>query len=137
MNAIAAPYGLALGALGGWAMLMSVLAFLSISGTPRDRTPSGHPVRDYGDPYYRRGRAHLNAVESAGPFLAACLAAVLVGAPAFWVNALACLFLVARIAMAVVHVRTENQLMRSMCYAVGVVCVLGLAVLAILGALAA
>ena len=136
MSEFAAPYDYALAALAGWALLMMVLAFLSTQGTPRERTASGHPTRDYSDPVYRRGRAHLNAVESAGPFVAAVVAAILAGAPPFWVNLLASLFLVARIAMAVVHVGTENQPLRSACFAVGLVCILGLAALGAVGAFA-
>ena len=131
-----APYALALASLAGWALLMPVLAFLSSHVSPRGRSDSGHPVRDYGDPAYRRSRAHLNAVENAGPYVAATVAAVLAGAPPFWVNLLAALFLVARIAMAAVHVGTENQTLRSLCFGASMICLLFLAALALVGAVA-
>lgn len=135
MTEIFAPYAPALAVLAGWALLMIVLAFLSVRATPRARTDGGLPVRDYSDPAYRRSRAHLNAVENAGPFVAATAAAILAGAAPFWVNLLALLFLVARIAMAVVHIGTENQPMRSLCFIAGLLCSLGLILLALLGAL--
>lgn len=135
MTEIFAPYALALAAIAGWALLMIVLAFLSVQATPRARTQSGLPVRDYSDPAYRRSRAHMNAVENAGPFVAATVAAILVGAAPFWVNLLAVLFLVTRIAMAVVHIVTENQPMRSLCFVAGLLCTLSLIGLALLGAL--
>ena len=132
-----APYAHALAALAGWALLMMVLMGLSVRGTPRAKTESGHPVRDYADPFYRRSRAYLNAVETAGPFVAVTVAAILTGAPPFWVNLLASVFLVARIVMAIVHIRTENQPLRSACFAAGFFCVMGLAALALVGAFTA
>ncbi|MEM7488734.1 MAG: MAPEG family protein [Pseudomonadota bacterium] len=132
-----AAYAPTLAALAGWAILMVVLSIMSVVGTPRARTESGHPVRNYADPAYRRHRAFQNAVETTGPFLAAALAAMLVGAPSFWVNALASVFLVARLAMAMVHVGTEIQALRSLLWGIGALCVLGLAFLALIGAFAA
>ncbi len=131
-----APYAPAAVALAAWAIAMLVLARLSTMGAPRARTESGHPARDYADPAYRRSRAHLNAVETSGPFLAATIAAMVAGGPPAWVNGCAILFLAARIAMAVVHVRTENQLLRSAFFLVGVLCIFGLAALAVVGVVA-
>ena len=62
------------------------------------------------------------------------LAAVLLGAPVFWVNLFAALFVVVRVAMAVVHIGTTNQPMRSLFFMLGLVCILALAVLAIFAA---
>ncbi|CTQ33575.1 MAPEG family protein [Jannaschia rubra] len=129
-----APYSHALAALALWALLLIVLTGLSGHGTSRRRTDSGHPARDYSDPAYRRSRAHLNAVETSGVFVAATVAAILAGGPPFWVNLFAALFMVARIAMAAVHIGTENQMLRSACYVAGVVCTLTLAVMALIGA---
>lgn len=129
-----APYAHALAALGGWALVMFGLLIASVTGKARERTASGHPVRDYSDPAYRRSRAFQNAIEIAGPFIAATLAAVLTGASPFWVNLLSSVFLVSRIAMAVVHIGTENQPLRSACWFVGVICCIGLAGIGIVGA---
>ncbi|SFJ28575.1 MAPEG family protein [Jannaschia pohangensis] len=123
-------------ALAGWALLMIVLLILSAAGKPRASTESGHPVRDYSDPYYRRSRAFMNAIETAGPFIAAAVAAVLVGAAPFWVNLFASVFLAARVAMAVVHIGTEIQPLRSAFWLIGTLCCIGLAVLALIGAIA-
>lgn len=133
---IVAPYAPTFAAMGVWALLMLVLAWLSSSRPPRARSDSGHPVAQYDDPAYRRSRAHLNAVETSGPFLAAAVAAVLAGGPAFWVNLLAVLFVAARIGMAVVHIMTENQTLRSAFFAGAMACVAALALLAIVGAIA-
>ncbi|MEM8850592.1 MAG: MAPEG family protein [Pseudomonadota bacterium] len=129
-----APYAHALAALALWAILMTALALLSVIGTPRAKTDSGHPFRDYADPAYRRNRAFQNAIETTGPFLAAALAAILVGASPFWTNLFASLFIVARIAMAVVHIGTEIQPLRSLFWMVGQICILGLALIAFVGA---
>lgn len=129
------PYSPALAALAGWTLLTMVLTFVSTRGTPRARAGSGHPVRDYADPVYRRSRAHMNAVETTGPFIAALVAAILTGASPFWVNALTILFLLARIGMAAAHIATENQPLRSGFFALGQLCVILLAGFAIAGAL--
>lgn len=136
MTLFLAPYAPTVAVLAAWSILSLVLARLSTVGSPRARADSGHPVCDYADPAYRRGRAHLNAVETSGPFLAAAVAAMLAGGSPLWVNLPAILFLLARIAMAAVHVGTENQSARSGFFVLGVACIFGLAALAIAGALA-
>ncbi len=73
----------------------------------------------------------MNALEASGPFIAAALAAILAGASPFWVNLLASLFIAARIATAYVHIATTNQTMRSVFWAIGMLCCLGLAIIAI------
>lgn len=128
-------YGHALASLAGFAILMMVLAALSTVGRSADnRCACGHVKRNYADPAYRRGRAFMNAIEIAVPFVAASFAAILVGAAPFWVNLFTSVFLVARIAMAVVHIGTEIQPLRSAAWVLGTLCVLALAVLAIGGA---
>ena len=137
LRSVAALYGHALVALAGWAVLMPVLAILAVAIPYGERTPSGHPVRNYDDRGYRAHRAQQNAMEASGPFVAATVAAILAGAPPFWVNLLASVFLVARIATAAVHVGTVNQPARSATWTVGVVCTLGLAIMAAWSAFAA
>ncbi|SDZ03987.1 Uncharacterized conserved protein, MAPEG superfamily [Jannaschia faecimaris] len=136
MDAFFAPYAHTLASLGGWAILMLVLLFLSAKGKPRRRTESGHPVRDYSDPYYRRSRAFLNAIEITGPFVAASVAAVLVGAAPFLVNLFASVFVISRVATATAHIATENQPLRSIFWVIGLICCLALSGLAIAGAFA-
>ncbi len=130
-----AAYGHAIASLAFWAILVSVLGMLSTMGrTAEGRCDCGKPKRNYDDPVYRRERAFMNAIEAAGPFVAATVAAILIGAAPFWVNLFASVFLVARIAMAAVHIGTTNQPLRSLCFVVGLVCMLALAVLAIVAA---
>ena len=133
---ILSPYGPALAALAGWTVLTMVLTFVSTAGTPRSRAQSGLPVRDYADPAYRRSRAHLNAVETSGPFIAALLAAILTQASPVWVNGFAAVFLLARVGMAAVHIGTESQPLRSACFALGQICVISLAGMGIYAAFA-
>lgn len=76
----------------------------------------------------------MNAVEAAGPFIAATVAAILIGANPFMVNLFASLFIAARVVMAVVHIMTENQAMRSLFFMVGFISILGQAVLAFFSA---
>ncbi|TFL20228.1 MAPEG family protein [Jannaschia formosa] len=128
------PYAHAIASLGIWSLLTIALIPLSIAGKARALSDSGHPVRDYADPMYRRHRALQNSMEITGPFLAATLAAILAGAAPFWVNLLVSVFVLARIATAVVHVATENQGLRSATWAVGMLCLAVLAVMAVIAA---
>ena len=128
-------YSHALAAIAAWGVLMVVLMGLSTTGrSPDNRTQSGMIKRDYADPTYRRARAFANAMETTGPFLAVTLAAILLGANPFWVNLLASIFLVARIFMAVVHVGTENQGLRSLGFSIGFFCILAIAGFALVAA---
>ena len=128
-------YSHALASLAGYALLMIALSAMSLSGrTDEHRCDCGQPKRDYNDAVYRRGRAFQNSIESVGPFVAALMAAILTGGSPLWVNVFASVFLLARIAMAVLHIGTTNQNMRSATWVVGVVCVIALAVIGIIGA---
>lgn len=129
-------YSHAMAALAAYALLMIVLGAVSTAGrTPENRCDCGQPKRDYNDVVYRRSRAFLNAVEGAGPFIAALLAAVLTGASPFWVNMFASIFIVARVAMAIVHIGTTNQMARSATWAIGTICVVILAIMGLGGAI--
>lgn len=128
-------YSHALASLAGFSILMLVLGALSTTGrSAENRTESGLIKRNYADPAYRRGRAFMNAIEMGGPFVMALMAAILTGSSPFWVNLFASVFLLARIAVAVVHVATEIQPLRSAFWAVSLLCVLGLGVTGVIGA---
>lgn len=130
-----ATYSHAITSLALWALLVSVLGAVSTRGrTPENRSECGKPKRNYDDPWYRSERAFMNAVETSGPFIASTVAAILIGASPFWVNLFASVFIIARIVMGYVHIRTTNQAARSICFSVGLVCILGLVVLTIVGA---
>lgn len=128
-------YSHALASMGGYALVMMVLGAMSTVGrTPDNRCGCGQPIRNYDDIVYRRGRAFMNSVESVGPFMAATMAAMLTGGSPFWVNLLASLFLLARISTAVVHIGTTNQALRSATWFAGTICVIGLALIGVVGA---
>ena len=135
MEAFAA-YHPALIVLALWALTIMVLSGLSLRGrTDADLCACGTPKRDYANPVYRRHRAFQNAIETSGPFLAASLAAILTGAQPLPVNILCMVFWLSRIAMAYVHIGTQNQKLRSMAFAIGWLCILLLALLAIVAGL--
>jgi uncharacterized MAPEG superfamily protein len=96
--------------------------------------PGADPAPDYSTQVYRWHRAYQNLSESMGFFLAATVAAILAGASPFWVNLLASVFLLARLAMLVVHVggigRADMSL-RSMMFGVGWLAAILLSLLAI------
>ena len=134
MEAFAA-YSHALTSLALWALLITVLGGFSTRGrTAENRCDCGKPKRNYDDPWYRSERAFMNAVETSGPFVAATVAAILIGASPFWVNLFASAFIVVRGAMAFFHIRTTNQAARSMCFAAGLFCILALILMTIIAA---
>jgi uncharacterized MAPEG superfamily protein len=125
-------YAHAIVSLALWPILQIVLSMMSTIGLNADnRCDCGLPKRDYADVAYRRHRAFGNAIEMSGPFIAATLAAILAGAAPFWVNLLASVFLVSRVVTAAVHIGTENQPARSVTWMVGLICVIALAVMAV------
>lgn len=131
-----ASYGPAIASVALWALVLMVLSGLSLKGRSADALcDCGLPKRDYADPVYRQHRAFQNALETSAPFLAATLAAILAGAGPFWVNLLAGVFLLSRIAMAVVHIGTVNQSLRSACYGIGWLCIVVTALMAAIAAL--
>jgi len=129
-------YSHAIVSLALWSILLIILNFVAVPGkTPENTTASGNPKRDYGNVVYRRGRAQANAMEMSGPFIGATVAAMLAGADPFWVNTLASVFLVSRVAMAVIHIGTQIQPLRSVAWMVGLICVVSLSVMAVAAAI--
>ncbi|MEP5732508.1 MAG: MAPEG family protein [Sulfitobacter sp.] len=125
-------YGHALASLALWPLIQIVLGILSNVGLNADnRCDCGLPKRDYSDKAYRHSRAFGNAIEMGGPFIAATVAAILAGAAPFWVNLLASIFIVSRIATATVHIKTENQVLRSATWAVGMFSVVIMTIMAV------
>jgi uncharacterized MAPEG superfamily protein len=129
-------YSHAIASLAIWALVSIVLSMIATRGlTAENRCDCGKPKRDYSNIVYRRDRAFANAMEITGPFVAVMVAAILAGAAPFWVNVLASVFLVSRIAMAAVHIRTENQPLRSVTWMFGFFSVIALAIMAIVAAI--
>jgi uncharacterized MAPEG superfamily protein len=128
-------YSHALASLAGFAILISVLGAMSVGGrSAENRCECGQPKRNYDDVVYRRNRAFMNAVESATPFIAALIAAMLTGGSPLWVNIFASVFLLARVATAVVLIGTTNQGLRSATWFIGLLCVFCLAIIGLWGA---
>lgn len=127
-----AEYSHAIATLALWGVWMVYLSMQSNTGLkPEQRTESGHPKRDYSVQPYRRHRAFQNAIETSPAFLATTMAAILAGASPVSVNWLATLFLVSRVAMAVVHIRTEIQPLRSAMFGIGWLMIILMALLAL------
>ena len=100
--------------------------------------PGGTPAEDYADPAYRLHRAYQNGAENLGVFATVTVAAILAGASPFWINLLASLVLVARIAMLFVHLRgigKPHNGPRSVFYVAGWACMLLIGLFAISGVL--
>lgn len=115
-----APYSHAIASLALWGLMMVILSMLSTRGrTPENRCDCGKPKRDYANAWYRSERAFMNAVETSPGFMGTTLAAMLAGASPASVNWMASIFILARIAMAIIHIRTENQPLRSLTFGIG------------------
>lgn len=101
-----AAYGHAIVSIAIWSIIVLLLS--PISAALKTRTglaPGGTPVADYADRTYRIDRSYHNTVETLTVFAAVTLAAMLAGAPPFWVNMLASATLVARIVMIFIHIQ--------------------------------
>lgn len=117
-------------------LLISPIAAARKSG--EGVTAGSMPAADYGNLTYRINRAYLNAAEMAGFFALVTIAAILAGASPFWVNWLASIFLISRLAVAFVHIRgigAQNMGPRTMLFVLGWACCVVLALLAIFAAL--
>ncbi|MES0861773.1 MAPEG family protein [Ruegeria sp. SCPT10] len=99
--------------------------------------PGATPDQDYADRAYRLNRAYLNGTETLPAFVAVTIAAILLGASPFWVNLLASVALVARLAMLVVHIRgtgKPNSGIRSVFYVLSWACMFVIGVMALVAA---
>lgn len=132
-------YGLAMISIAGCALIGLVLGPVSAARNGARGVVSGSlPQPDYADPAYRWSRAHLNLTEMMGLFAAAAMAAILAGANPFWVNLLACVFFLGRIAVAIVHISGVGKPdagPRTMVFTIGWLASIALAILAIFAAL--
>jgi len=101
-----APYGIAIASLAVFALIPLILNPIAAKAKAKlGLVPGAPPPADYSSTAYRLSRAHMNAVEMMGVFIGVTVAAVLAGAPPFWVNLLAGLFLISRLGHLIVHVR--------------------------------
>ncbi|KUJ76770.1 hypothetical protein AVO45_09690 [Ruegeria marisrubri] len=135
---LVAEYTHAIASLVIFALLVLALSpFSALAKQGRGLAPGATPEQDYSDKAYRLNRAYLNGTETLPAFLAVTLAAILLGANPFWVNLLASLALVARVAMLIVHLRgigKPHSGLRSVFYVAGWACMVGLAILALVAA---
>lgn len=134
-----AEYGHAIASLAGLVVLWGVMNPLSAIKKGRAGAVSGGapPSSSYSDPAYRWYRAYANLTESVPFFAMALVAAILAGSSPVWVNLLASVFLLIRIAMAVIHVQGIGKPsggLRSIVFTMGWAISIILAVLAIIAA---
>lgn len=130
-----AAYGHAIVAMAATAIFgLLINPLTAVAKMNQGREAGGAPAEDYGDKTYRFNRAYLNLTEIMGFFVAATMAAILAGANPHWVNWLASIFFVARIAHFFVHyagIGPMNMGPRTFVFVVGWGCALILAILAV------
>lgn len=99
-------YGHAIASVALFALIALILnLFVGLMRAKAGLAPGEMPRADYSDRTYRIARSYQNTVEMVGVFAAVTAAAVLAGAPPFWVNLFASIALLARIAMIYVHIQ--------------------------------
>lgn len=135
-----AEYGHAIVALAVFALIGLIMGPVAAArSTAAGYAPGEVPKADYGDATYRLMRAYQNAMEITGMFTAVTLAAILAGSSPWWVNILASVFLISRIAVAAIHVAglgRPNMGPRTIVFLVGWACCVVLGVMAIVAVLA-
>ncbi len=101
-----ADYGHAIVSVAVWALLVLVLNLISVLPKAKiGMVPGETPKADYADKVYRTERAYINSTESLAVMVAVVAAAILAGAPAFWVNLFAAIALLSRLGMVFVHIK--------------------------------
>ena len=106
----------------------------AIKKTGRGMAAGATPEGDYSDPVYRWNRAYLNLTEMMGLFVGVTVAAILAGASPWWVNLFASVYLLSRLAVAVVHIAgigPMNMGPRTLIFVLGWAACIALAVMAI------
>jgi uncharacterized MAPEG superfamily protein len=115
-----------------WCVLAAaMLPYLTIAIGKYDRKYDNRSPRDWEARLEGKQRravfAHHNHFEAFAPFAAAVIVAHLAGASQAWSNALAVTFIALRIAYTWAYV-ADRHLLRSMLWAAGMACVVGLVV---------
>ncbi len=133
-----AEYSHAIASLVIFALIVLMLApFSALAKQGKGLAPGATPEQDYADRAYRLNRAYLNGTETLPAFLAVVVAAILLGASPVWVNWLASIALLARMAMLVVHIRgigKPHSGIRTVLYVLGWACMAVIGVLALVAA---
>ena len=128
-------YGHAIASVALYGVIAQVLnAATGIRKGALNMAPGENYAPNYDDPAYRLDRTYMNTIESLVFFAAIVAAAILAGASPFWINLLASLALVTRVAMLVVHLRgigKPHNGPRSVFYVSGWVCMLVIALFAL------
>jgi uncharacterized MAPEG superfamily protein len=101
-----APYGHALLSVALYGLVAQVLnALTGIRKGAENRAPGETIKADYANPSYRLDRTYMNAIEMMVFYVGLVFAAILAGASPFWVNLLASLGVVLRLAVTFVYLR--------------------------------
>ena len=132
MTELTASYGstiLAFGVVGGLLLLQLIVA--DVVAMVGGHTP-GTSVEESHDAFlFRAVRAHANTNESVAAFLLLGVFAMLVSASPAWVNGLAWTYVIARVGHMAMYYADLRPL-RSLCFTVGLVALLGLLVVGLL-----
>ncbi len=132
MTELVAPYYPAVAAYAVLGVLVLVQVLVSDVAAIRAGHVPGMPVTSGHDDFlFRATRAHANTNESLATFLLLSLAAIFLGANATWTNRLVVVFVAAR-ALHMLAYYTDLRPLRSTAFTIGLVCLIALAVFAVL-----
>jgi uncharacterized MAPEG superfamily protein len=127
--------------LAYWCVLIAALmpyvwvAVAKASGNRYDnRDPRGWQARQDNPRSNAAYAAHLNAFEAFAPFAAGVLGAQMAGVDTGWIVILSIVFVICRVLHGVFYI-ARKQLLRSLVWAVGFLCVIALLALAALAAI--
>ncbi|CUJ86973.1 MAPEG family protein [Ruegeria denitrificans] len=131
-------YGHAVASVVIFTLIILLLApFSALAKNAKGLAPGATPDQDYADKAYRLNRAYLNGTETLPAYLTVIVAAILMAVSPFWVNLLASVALLARLAMLVVHIRGIGKPatgLRSVLYVVAWACMVVMGIMAIVAA---
>ena len=130
-----ASYGHAVASVVMFTLVVLVIApFSALAKAGKGLAPGATPAQDYADKAYRLNRAYLNGTETLPAYATVTFAAILLGASPFWVNLLASLALLARLAMLWVHLQgigRPNSGLRSILYVIGWACMVVIGIMTV------
>ncbi|MCX8951835.1 MULTISPECIES: MAPEG family protein [unclassified Ruegeria] len=118
-------------------VVLFLAPFSALAKQAKGLAPGATPEQDYADKAYRLNRAYLNGTETLPAFVTVITAAILLGVSPFWVNLLASVALVARLAMLVVHLKgigKPSSGPRTILYVIGWACMVVIGLMALVAA---
>ncbi|HYC00884.1 MAG TPA: MAPEG family protein [Candidatus Limnocylindrales bacterium] len=129
-----APYAATVWAMGmTGALILLQLVVLDVAGIRTGHVPGSTVTADHGNFLFRATRAHANINESIAAFILLALFGVLSGASPWWMNTLAWVYLVARVAHMLCYY-AGAQIPRSISFGISMTALVGMLIVGVVEA---